>query len=154
MGRMHSADIARRANKTASWIDDKLRWIKKYKPELWAELDAQEAARKSQLETTSSNSQTAWTLSAAGTDVFLDYLGLPRQKPEPLADIMLSRRMNVDDLIEVLAAKIDANPIEWRNYAADLLGCDRGADPIIITQQQAIQLLSHIWDTLCTSNSR
>lgn len=146
--RMHSADIARRANKKASWIDDKLHWIKKYEPELWAELEAQEAARKSQLETTSSNSQTAWTLSAAGTDVFLDYLGLPRQKPEPLADIMLSKRMNVDDLIEVLAAKIDANPIEWRNYAADLLGCDHGADPIIITQQQAIQLLSHIWDTL------
>ena len=59
MTRIHSADIARRANKKASWIDDKLRWIKKYKPELWAELEAQEAARKSQLET-------AWTLSAAG----------------------------------------------------------------------------------------
>ena len=146
--RMHSADIARRANKEASWIDNKLRWIKKYKPELWAELDAQEAARKGHKEINTNEYQTAWTLSAAGTDVFLDYLGLPRQKPEPLADIMLSRRMNVDDLIEVLAAKIDANPIEWRNYAADLLGCDHGADPIIITQQQAIQLLSHIWDTL------
>ena len=146
--RIHSADIARRANKQASWIDDRLQWIKKHKPELWAELDAQEAARKRHKEINTSDCQTAWTLSAAGTDVFLDYLGLPRQKPEPLADIMLSRRMNVDDLIEVLAAKIDANPIEWRNYAADLLGCDHGADPIIITQQQAIQLLSHIWDTL------
>ena len=146
--RMHSADIARRANKETSWIDRKLRWIKEYEPELWAELEAQEAARKSQLETTSSNSQTAWTLSAAGADVFLDYLGLPRQKPEPLADIMLSKRMNVDDLIEVLAAKIDANPIEWRNYAADMLGCDHNASTIIITQRQAIQLLSHIWDTL------
>lgn len=148
MARTHSADIARRADKTATWMDDKLRWIKKYKPELWAELEAQEAARKSQLETTSSNSQTAWTLSQTGADAFLDYLGLPRQKPEPLADILLAKRVNVDDLIEVLAAKIDANPIGWRNYAADLLGCDHGADPIILTQQQAIQLLSHIWDTL------
>ena len=146
--RIHSADIARRAGKTAQWLDDKLRWIKKHKPELWTELDAQEAARKEHKEITTSNNQTAWTLSAAGTDVFLDYLELPRQKPEPLADIMLSKRMNVDDLIEVLAAKIDANPTEWRNYAADMLGCDHGAEPIIITQRQAIQLLSHIWDTL------
>ena len=146
--RIHSADIARRANKTAADIDAKLRWIKRYKPDLWAELDAQVAARKEHKEINTNDCQTAWTLSAAGTDVFLDYLGLPRQKPEPLADIMLSKRMNVDALIEVLASKIDADPVEWRNYTADLVGCDRDAEPIIITQRQAIQLLSHIWDTL------
>ena len=146
--RIHSADIARRAGKTAQWLDNKLRWIKKYKPELWAELDAKEAARKGHKEINTNKCLSAWTLSQTGADAFLDYLGLPRQKPEPLADIMLSKRMNVDDLIEVLAAKIDANPTEWRNYAADMLGCDHGASPIIITQRQAIQLLSHIWDTL------
>ena len=146
--RMHSADIARRANKTASWIDNELRWIKKYKPELWAELEAQEAARKSQLETTSSNSQTAWTLSAAGADVLLDYLGLPRQKPEPLADILLDRRVDADELIEILTKKFGGNPRFWRVQAARLAGCDHNASTITLTQQQAIQLLSKKWDAL------
>ena len=148
MGRIHSADIARRAGKPASWMDDKLVWIKKYKPELWAELDAQEAARKSQLETTSSNSQTAWTLSAAGTDVFLDYLGLPRQKPEPLADILLDRRVDADELIEIMTKKLGGNPLYWRVKAARLVGCNHNASTITLTQQQAIQLLSKKWDVL------
>ena len=142
--RMHSADIARRANKQAWWIDDKLRWIKKYKPELWAELEAQEAARKSQLETTSSSSQMAWTLSAAGADVFLDYLGLPRQKPEPLADILLDRRVDADELIEIMTKKLGGNPMFWRTQAAKLVGCNYNASTITLTQQQAIQLLSRI----------
>lgn len=47
MTRIHSADIARRAGKQASEIDDRLQRIKRYEPELWAELDAQEAERKS-----------------------------------------------------------------------------------------------------------
>ena len=106
--RIHSADIARRAGKQATWIDDRLRWIKQNKPELWAELDAQEAARKGHKEINTNDCQTAWTLSAARTAGRYHAV--------------------VDDLIEVLAAKIDANPIEWRNYAADLLGCDHGAD--------------------------
>ena len=148
MARIHSADIARRANKQASWIDRKLHWIKKHRPELWAELEAQEAARKSQLETTSSNSQTAWTLSAAGTDVFLDYLGLPRQKPEPLADILLDRRVDADELIEIMTKKLGGNPLFWRVQAARLVGCDHNASTITLTQQQAIQLLSKKWDAL------
>ena len=134
--RIHSADIARRANKTASWIDRKLHWIKKHRPELWAELEAQEAA---------SNSQMAWTLSAAGADVFLDYLGLPRQKPEPLADILLDRRVDADELIEIMTKKLGGNPRFWRVQAAKLVGCDHNASTITLTQHQAIQLLSNIW---------
>ena len=145
MGRIHSADIARRAGKTAPWLDNKLLWIKKYKPELWAELGAQEAARKSQLETTSSNSQTAWTLTEVGTSLLLDHLGLPSQEPEPLADILLDRRVDADKLVEVMTKKLGGNPRFWRGQAAKLAGCDRNASPIILTQQQAIQLLSKIW---------
>lgn len=54
MARIHSADIARRANKQASWIDRKLHWIKKYKPEPLADIlldrlvgcDQQQAIKK------------------------------------------------------------------------------------------------------------
>lgn len=145
MGRIHSADIARRAGKTAQWLDNKLRWIKQNDPELWAELDAQEAARKGHKEINTNDYQTAWTLSAAGTDVFLDYLGLPRQKPEPLADILLDRRVDADELIEIMTKKLGGNPLFWRGQAAKLAGCDRNASPITLTQRQAIQLLSKIW---------
>ena len=148
MGRIHSADIARRANKQASWIDRKLHWIKKHRPELWAELEAQEAARKSQLEITTSNNQTAWTLSEKGADVLLDYLGLPKQKPEPLADILLDRRVDADELIEIMTKKLGGNPQFWRVQAARLVGCDHNASTITLTQQQAIQLLSKKWDAL------
>lgn len=134
MTRMHSADIARRAGKKASEIDDRLQRIKRYEPELWAELEAQEAERKGKR---GSNSQTAWTLSAAGTDVFLDYLGLPRQKPEPLADILLNRR------IEIMTKKLGG-----RAQAAKLVGCNYNASTITLTQQQAIQLLSKKWDAI------
>ncbi|UIS74223.1 hypothetical protein pA_gene0008 [Aeromonas phage phiA008] len=143
--RIHSADIARRAGKTAQWLDNKLRWIKKYKPELWAKLDAQEAARKGHKEINTNNSQTAWTLSAAGADVFLDYLGLPRQKPEPLADILLDRRVDADELIEIMTKKLGGNPLFWRVQAARLVGCGHNASTITLTQHQAIQLLSKIW---------
>ena len=132
MTRMHSADIARRANKHASWIDD---------PELWAELEAQEAEKKGKR----GSSQMAWTLSEKGADVLLDYLGLPKQKPEPLADILLDQRVDADELIEVMTKKLGGNPIFWRGQAAKLAGYDRNASPIILTQQQAIQLLSKIW---------
>ena len=142
--RIHSADIARRANKHASWIDDKLQRIKRYEPELWAELEAQEAEKKG----TRGSSQTAWTLSAAGTDVFLDYLGLPRQKPEPLADILLDRRVDADELIEIMTKKLGGNPQFWRVQAAKLAGCAYNASTITLTQQQAIQLLSKKWDAL------
>ena len=136
--RIHSADIARRANKHASWIDDKLQRIKRYEPELWAELEAQEAEKKG----TRGSSQTAWTLSAAGTAVFLDYLGLPRQKPEPLADILLDRR------VEIMTKKLNGNPQYWRVQAAKLAGCDHNASTITLTQQQAIRLLSKKLDAL------
>ena len=139
--RIHSADIARRANKKASEIDDRLQRIKRYEPELWAELEAQEAERKSNR----GSSQMAWTLSAAGADVFLDYLGLPRQKPEPLADILLDRRVDADELIEIMTKKLGGNPLFWRVQAARLVGCDHNASTITLTQQQAIQLLSKIW---------
>ena len=145
MTRIHSADIARRAKTEAAEIDRKLRWIKKYKPELWAELDAQEAARKGHKEINTNDYHTAWTLSAAGTDVFLDYLGLPRQKPEPLADILLDRRVDADELIEIMTKKLGGNPQFWRVKAAKLAGCAYNASTITLTQQQAIQLLSKIW---------
>ena len=143
--RIHSADIARRANKHASWIDDKLQRIKRYEPELWAELEAQEAERKS---TRGGNSQMAWTLSEKGADVLLDYLGLPRQKPEPLADILLDRHVDADELIEILTKKLNGNPQYWRVQAAKLAGCDHNASTITLTQQQAIRLLSKKLDAL------
>ena len=87
----------------------------------------------------------AWTLSAARADVFLDYLGLPRQKPEPLADILLDRRVDADELIEIMTKKLGGNPLFWRIQAAKLVGCDHNASTITLTQQQAIQLLSKIW---------
>ena len=144
MTRIHSADIARRAGKQASEIDDRLQRIKRYEPELWAELDAQEAERKSNR----GSSQTAWTLSEKGADVLLDYLGLPRQKPEPLADILLDKRVDADELIEIMTKKLGGNPMYWRVQAARLVGCNYNASTITLTQQQAIQLLSKKWDTL------
>ena len=144
MTRIHSADIARRAGKQASEIDDRLQRIKRYEPELWAELDAQKAERKSNR----GSSQMAWTLSEKGTDVLLDYLGLPRQKPEPLADILLDKRVDADKLIEIMTKKLGGNPMYWRVQAARLVGCDYNASTITLTQQQAIQLLSKKWDTL------
>ena len=143
MTRIHSADIARRAGKQASEIDDRLQRIKRYEPELWAELDAQEAERKS-----NRGSQMAWTLSEKGADVLLDYLGLPRQKPEPLADILLDKRVDADELIEIMTKKLGGNPMYWRVQAARLVGCNYNASTITLTQQQAIQLLSKKWDAL------
>ena len=87
----------------------------------------------------------AWTLSEKGADVLLDYLGLPRQKPEPLADILLDQRVDADELIEIMTKKLGGNPQFWRVQAAKLAGCAYNASPIILTQQQAIQLLSKIW---------
>ena len=139
--RIHSADIARRANKHASWIDDKLQRIKRYEPELWAELEAQEAEKKGKR----GSSQMAWTLSEKGADVLLDYLGLPKQKPEPLADILLDQRVDADELIEIMTKKLGGNPQFWRVKAAKLAGCAYNASTITLTQQQAIQLLSKIW---------
>ena len=144
MTRIHSADIARRAGKQASEIDDRLQRIKRYEPELWAELDAQEAERKSNR----GSSQMAWTLSEKGADVLLDYLGLPRQKPEPLADILLDKRVDADELIEIMTKKLGGNPMYWRVQAARLVGCNYNASTITLTQQQAIQLLSKKWDAL------
>lgn len=144
MTRMHSADIARRAGKKASEIDERLQRIKRYEPELWAELEAQEAERKSNR----GSSLMAWTLSEKGADVFLDYLGLPRQKPEPLADILLDWRVDADELVELMTKKLGGNPQFWRVKAAKLAGCDYNASTITLTQQQAIQLLSKKWDTL------
>ena len=144
MTRIHSADIARRAGKHASEIDDRLQRIKRYEPELWAELDAQEAERKSNR----GSSQMAWTLSEKGADVLLDYLGLPRQKPEPLADILLDKRVDADELIEIMTKKLGGNPMYWRVQAARLVGCNYNASTITLTQQQAIQLLSKKWDAL------
>ena len=63
----------------------------------------------------------------------------------PLADILLDRRVDADELIEIMTKKLGGNPQFWRVKAAKLAGCDYNASTITLTQQQAIQLLSKIW---------
>lgn len=68
---------------------------------------------------------------------------IKKYKPEPLADILLDRRVDADKLIEIMTKKLGGNPLYWRAQAAKLVGCAYNA-----SQQQAIQLLSKKWDTL------